>query len=305
MLWEGRKVRGREGARILSERQLEGLSRLAGRGVLCKVNAVVIPGVNDRHLPEVVREVRRRGAFLVNLLPLISAPEHGTHYGLTGQRGPTPEELERLQATCELDTKLMRHCRQCRADAVGKLGQDRFAEFTRARLPPGPVREAAELRAEHREAVERVRARAELARQAALARAAAAPQARRARVAVATKGGGQVDQHFGHATEFLIYEVGREGARLLGLRKVETYCQGGEGEDDALAATLRALEGCQAVLVARVGRCPSSQLEAAGMEPVTAFAFQPIEASCIAWWEGWAAKQATPALAPVAAAEVA
>ncbi len=87
----GRKVRGREAARILSERQLEGIAGLAAKGVLVKVNSVVIPGVNDRHLPEVARAVRGAGAFLVNLVPLISAPEHGTHYGRSGQRGPTAE----------------------------------------------------------------------------------------------------------------------------------------------------------------------------------------------------------------------
>lgn len=32
----------------------------------------MIPGVNDLHLAAVVREVRRRSAFLVNLMPLVS-----------------------------------------------------------------------------------------------------------------------------------------------------------------------------------------------------------------------------------------
>ena len=102
---------------------------------------MVIPGVNDAHLPDVVRAVRRAGAFVVNLVPLISAPEHGTHFGRTGQRGPTPEELERVQAACEIDARLMRHCRQCRADAVGRLSEDRFAEFTLAALPAAPVQD--------------------------------------------------------------------------------------------------------------------------------------------------------------------
>ena len=75
----GRKIRGREASRILSERQLEGIERLTAAGVLCKVNSVVIPGVNDRHLPEVSRTLRRLGVFLHNVMPLLSAPEHGTH----------------------------------------------------------------------------------------------------------------------------------------------------------------------------------------------------------------------------------
>jgi len=300
VLWEGKKVRGVEGARILSARQLEGISLLARRGVLVKVNAVVIPGVNDLHLPAVVREVRRRGAFLVNLLPLISAAEHGTHFGLTGQRGPTADELERVQRFCELDTRLMKHCRQCRADAVGRLGEDRFQEFTgtKAAEPPAPVRDAAEVRAERRAAVDRVRALQEEARVGALARLRAFPEALSARVAVATKGGGTVDQHFGHAREFLVYDVTREGAALAGVRKVEAYCQGGDGEDDVLHGVLRTLEGCQAVLVAKVGHCPKGQLDAAGIEPVTERAFEPIEAAVLGWFEGWAVR--TGRAAPVA-----
>jgi nitrogen fixation protein NifB len=307
ILRDGRKVRGREAARILSERQLEGVALLAARGVLVKVNSVVIPGVNDAHLPEVVRAVRGAGAFLVNLVPLISAPEHGTHYGKIGQRGPTGPELEAVQAACasgpqggpgeersaagtDLHARIMRHCRQCRADAVGRLGEDRFEDFTLARLRPGPARDARELRAERREKVERARAIAAGERDTALRRLAAAPAELSARVAVATKAGGLVDQHFGHAREFLVYDVSRAGARLVGRRATDRYCVGGEGEDDALAAALRALSDCRAVLVAKIGHCPRGQLAAAGIEPDTAHAFRPIEAAALAWFEEFAAR---------------
>lgn len=288
----GRRVRGREAARILSRRQLEGIARLASGGVLVKVNSVVIPGVNDAHLPATARAVREAGAFLVNLVPLLSAPEHGTHFGLTGQRGPTPEELEAVQAACEVDAKLMRHCRQCRADAVGRLGEDRFASFTLSRLPAGPVRDARELRADRREQIERARALAARERRAALLRVADVPRDLVARVAVATRSGGLVDQHFGHAREFLVYDVSRAGARLAGRRATGAYCVGGEGEDDALEVALRTLADCRAVLVARVGHCPKGRLAAAGIEPVTEQAFQPIEAAAIAWFEGFAARAA-------------
>lgn len=307
ILRDGRKVRGPEASRILSARQLEGISALAARGVLVKVNSVVIPGVNDAHLPDVTRAVRRAGAFLVNLVPLISAPEHGTHYGRIGQRGPTHAELEAVQAACEIDARLMRHCRQCRADAVGRLGEDRFEAYTLARLPPGPARDARELRAERREVVERARAVARREREAAVRRVAAAPATLRARVAVATRSGGLVDQHFGHAREFLVYDVSREGARLVGRRATAAYCTGGEGDDDALSGALRAVADCRAILVAKIGRCPEGQLAAAGVEPVTAHAFRPIEAAALAWFEGFAARAGRgPAPArEVPAAEVA
>jgi nitrogen fixation protein NifB len=289
-VWRGRKVRGLDAARLLSERQLEGIARLAERGVLCKVNSVVIPGVNDDHLPEVSRRVMALGAFTHNLMPLLSAPEHGTRYGETGQRGPTREELEAVQARCAGTARVMRHCRQCRADAVGMLGEDRNAEFALARLPPAPAQDASDVRAAHREAVGRVRARVDSARTEALARLAGVPARLSARVAVASRGRGLVDQHFGHAREFLVYEVSREGARLLGVRKVEGYCRGGDGEDDVLEGVLRALSDCRAVLVARVGTCPRGQLAAAGIEPVTDLAHEPVEVAALRWFERFAAQ---------------
>ncbi len=112
-----RRYEGVEAARILSERQLLGLEMLTERGILCKVNSVMIPGVNDHHLAEVNKAVKSRGAFLHNIMPLISAPEHGTVFGLNGTRGPTAQELKALQDSCEGEMNMMRHCRQCRADA--------------------------------------------------------------------------------------------------------------------------------------------------------------------------------------------
>ena len=85
---------------------------------------MMIPGINDEHLKEVNAEVRRRGAFLHNIMPLISDPAHGTHFGLTGQPGPAPSELKELQDGLSDGANLMKHCRQCRADAVGLLGED-------------------------------------------------------------------------------------------------------------------------------------------------------------------------------------
>ncbi|MFL5284678.1 MAG: NifB/NifX family molybdenum-iron cluster-binding protein, partial [Rhodopila sp.] len=59
-------------------------------------------------------------------------------------------------------------------------------------------------------------------------------------VAVATKGGGRINQHFGHATEFQVYEVSPAGITLVGHRKVGKYCQGGWGEDATLDSVLAA-----------------------------------------------------------------
>ncbi|MBK1734991.1 nitrogenase cofactor biosynthesis protein NifB [Halorhodospira abdelmalekii] len=119
-----RRIHGVAGAQLLIERQLAAVAALAERGVLVKINSVLIPEINAEHLPQVSRAVHQRGAFLHNIMPLIAEPEHGTHFGLTGERVPTTAELQAVQTQCAGDMAQMRHCRQCRADAIGFLGDD-------------------------------------------------------------------------------------------------------------------------------------------------------------------------------------
>ena len=123
VFWKNKRIMGREGAAILIEQQQKGLEMLTERGILVKVNSVMIPGVNDEHLVEVSKVVKAKGAFLHNVMPLIAEPEHGTFYGLMGQPSPSHDELQKLQDACAGDMNMMRHCRQCRADAVGLLGE--------------------------------------------------------------------------------------------------------------------------------------------------------------------------------------
>ncbi len=130
IFWNQHRIEGAEAAAILIEQQRKGLKMLVERGVLVKINSVVIPGVNDVHLRAVAQYVKAKGAFLHNLMPLIADAKHGTFFGVTGQRGPTREELRVLRDACAGDMNIMRHCRQCRADAVGLLGEDRCREFT-------------------------------------------------------------------------------------------------------------------------------------------------------------------------------
>ena len=285
ILWNGRKVRGAEASRILSERQMEGIALLRARGVLVKVNSVVIPGVNEGHLPDVARAVRGAGAFLVNLVPLLSAPEHGTHFGLSGpartRRRRARGGAARLRGGREAHAPLPPV--PGRRGGAARRGPVRVLHHGASSA--GPARDAGELRAERRAAIERVQAAAARERDAVLLRLAGKGGLRPARVAVATKSGGLVDQHFGHAKEFLVYDVAHDGVRLVGRRSTETYCAGGDGDDDALQGAVRALSDCQAVLVARIGRCPGGQLAAAGIEASQAHAHRPIEAALLEWLE--------------------
>jgi nitrogen fixation protein NifB len=287
----GRRWTGVEGARILLERQLEGLTELVAAGVLVKVNSVMIPGINDEHLVEVNAAVMARGVFLHNIMPLISDPSHGTHFGLTGQRGPTAAELQALQDKLAGDARLMRHCRQCRADAVGLLGEDLGQEFTTDRLPAAAQVDLEKRRA-YRQLVERERDDRRSQKEAALATLQAVGPEAPTLVAVCSKGGGRVNQHFGHATEFQVYEAARTGLRFIGTRRADRYCQGGDGEDDVLDATIAALSGVSLVLCAKIGRCPSRQLAAAGIRSSDGFALHYIETAIAGFFAAEAAAEA-------------
>jgi nitrogen fixation protein NifB len=315
IFFDHRRWTGIDAARILLEQQMRGLELLRERGILAKINSVLIPGINDRHLVEVNREVKARGAFLHNIMPLISAPEHGTVFGLRGQRGPSAAELKAVQDACDGGANLMRHCRQCRADAVGMLGEDRSDEFTLAQLDAMPeVEYDLAARRAYQQQVEAERAAQRAAKEAAFSpllatgaatAAVATPSAGavgtapallppiKVLVAVASKGGGRVNEHFGHASEFKVYEVGAQGATFIGHRRVDHYCQGGYGDDDEVLPTvIRALADCHAVLVSKIGRCPKDELAAAGIEPVEEHAFEFIEAALAAWFSGYAQRVA-------------
>jgi len=295
--WNNKRIHGRKAAKILIEQQQKGLEMLVARGILVKVNSVLIPGVNDEHLKEVSRVVKAKGAFLHNVMPLIAEAEHGTFYGVMGQRSPEPEELQDLQDACAGDMNMMRHCRQCRADAVGLLGEDRGDEFTLDKIEEmdidydaAMVKRAVIHAAIKEELDEKAAKKARLAGMSVPAAASgdAAKHHRPVLMAVATSGGGLINQHYGHAQEFLVYEASPAGVRFIGHRKVEQYCVGNDScgeKDSALSGGIRALKGCEAVLCSKIGFEPWSELEAAGIQPNGEHAMEPIEEAVMAVYQ--------------------
>ncbi|GGC00473.1 nitrogenase cofactor biosynthesis protein NifB [Marinobacterium zhoushanense] len=294
--WNNRRIHGKKGAQILIEQQQKGLEMLVAKGILVKVNSVMIPGVNDQHLKEVSRIVKQKGAFLHNVMPLIAEAEHGTFYGVMGQRGPSNEELMELQDECSGDMNMMRHCRQCRADAVGLLGEDRGDEFTMDKIEQmdidyeaAMVKRAVIHQGIAEELAEKEKKRAALAAvKVPSGPAAENKHFRPVLMAVATSGGGMINQHFGHATEFLIYEASSNGVRFISHRKVDQYCIGNDtcGEkESALSGSIRALAGCEVVLCSKIGFEPWGLLEEAGIQPNGEHAMEPIEEAVMSVYE--------------------
>ena len=83
------------------------------------------------------------------------------------------------------------------------------------------------------------------------------------RVAVASRDGLRVDQHFGQAEDFLVYEVNAIGPALLERRTVADHAR---GDEDPRQTILRMLADCPVLLVAKIGVTPQEMLAGAGIE---------------------------------------
>ena len=116
--YDGRKMSGIDAARILIGNQLAGVRMAAERGITVKINSVLIPGINESEVPLIAEKVKEMGAAVMNVLPLI--PQADFAHALP----PTAEQLADVRKRSERIIGQFKHCRQCRADAIGIIGQD-------------------------------------------------------------------------------------------------------------------------------------------------------------------------------------
>ncbi len=87
--------------------------------------------------------------------------------------------------------------------------------------------------------------------------------------AVATKNGRDIDRHFGHADRFAIFEVDGTEVRQIGERAVDRYCSADEDHPlrgHVLQDIADALEGCRAIVCARIGAAPREEMTRLGFE---------------------------------------
>ena len=110
--YQGTIYRGEEAAALLTTKQFSGIRKAIAAGFSLKVNTVLIPGVNDEHMPELARRLREAGVELMNIMPLIPS---GKMKDLTA---PTCDELMRARRDCEEILPQFHRCEQCRADVI-------------------------------------------------------------------------------------------------------------------------------------------------------------------------------------------
>jgi predicted Fe-Mo cluster-binding NifX family protein len=91
-------------------------------------------------------------------------------------------------------------------------------------------------------------------------------------IAVTSKTGTEIDQHFGHAEKFRIYKYRKGNPLQVSEVEVEKYCSFDPDHPfrhrqfDGIA---EALKDCKAVLTAMIGELPKQELEKLGFKVVS------------------------------------
>ncbi len=226
---DGRRVyRGVAGARLLLERQLESIRGLKERGIVVKINTILVPGVTLKSVEDVARTVAALGADTMNCMPLY--PVAGTPFGDLG----APDAFELASARAEAGRHLaqLAHCSRCRADAVGCIGEEHtpatLGRLAAARRPDPTAR---------------------------------TDGTGRPYVAAASMEGYLVNLHLGGADRFHVFEQTPAGARLREIRQAPS-AGGGARRWEAVAELL---SDCRALLVSQLGGSPRAVLDRAGL----------------------------------------
>jgi len=178
MRHEKRMYRGIEAAELLLKQQETSVKMLKARGILVKVNMVIVKGVNDHHAEAVAKQVKEWGADIFNAIPLVHVK--GTDFDETPVI--SGEEMSVIKAKVREILPLMGHCARCRADSAGLIGHDEDIQemLEKASLPVSDP---------------------------------AKPY-----VAVASMEGIFVNSHLGDAPEFMIYGLKNEQLELVAKR---------------------------------------------------------------------------------------
>jgi len=224
-------LRGAAAAELLLERQIDAIRRMKAHGMTVKINTIIMPGVNDEHIPEVAKTVAALGADIMNCMALVPVK------GAVFEDLPAPDGLmtSRARLTAGQHLPQMTHCARCRADAVGLINE----QMTPDQLDT-------------------------LNHFANTAPSEAAP---RPCVAVATQEGALVNQHLGEAGRFVIFEESTATPSGYAFKEIRPAPNQGTGSQrwQELADVLH---DCRAVLVTTAGPSPTGILNKNGIRVV-------------------------------------
>jgi nitrogen fixation protein NifB len=226
---EKKIYRGEAAAALLWQRQENAIRKLKALGITVKINSILIPGINDHHIPRVAETAAKLGVDILNCMPMAPVP------GSPFEAMPAPEVdlVAGTRQICAGFLPQMTHCARCRADAAGRISES-------------SLRGASELK----QWINRQRHHT--------------ADSRRPFVAAASYEGALVNQHLGEAERLMIYQQdpGREGGFELKEYRETPLRGSGDARWRELAGILH---DCRALLVVSAGPRPKTMLSAQGL----------------------------------------
>jgi nitrogen fixation protein NifB len=242
---DNKKTLGPElGARLLLERQLEAIKGLKDRGIIVKVNTIVLPGINDHHVEAIARQMATLKVDLFNCMAYF--PNEGAN--LSHLKEPSPMTMKKIQNAAKAHIPQMLHCKRCRADAVGRLD-----EATDTRLMDRLV----EIAAAPRQIPESLWKR----KKKAIEPRETEKSDDRPYVAVATQEGVLINQHLGEAQYLNIYDTRNENPVMIERRRLPKP----GGKDFRWFAVADTIKDCHQLLVSGIGTTPREILAQRGI----------------------------------------
>lgn len=228
--YDKRVRRADVGVKILMENQIEAIKGLKERGITVKVNSIIIPGINDKHIPAVAKEMAEMGVDILNCLPYYN--NEGSAFENIEE--PSKEMIASIRKEAGKYIKQMHHCTRCRADAVGMLGEAPSMEL---------MRKLQKCETLPREATKK-------------------PDKRRPHVAVASMEGVLVNQHLGEACQLFIYGKNNGSVSLVETRQTPEPGSGMRRWE----ALSNVISDCGTLLVNGIGDNPMQVLKTRGVD---------------------------------------
>jgi len=229
-----RPLRGEAAAELLITRQLDAVAELKARDIVVKVNSILIPGINDTHIPEIAKIVSALGVDIMNVMPLA----HVDEAEFSDITPPDGIMTARTRILAGEHLPQMSHCARCRADAVGLIHEP---------MTDGQFKS--------------------LSHYASLPDSGEVDLKTRPCVAVASMEGVLVNQHLGEAERVLVFQQDPANNSAYTLKEIRQTPPSGGG-DNRWVELAKTLHDCRAFLVMAAGPSPVRTLANEGIRVV-------------------------------------
>ncbi|MFA5902931.1 MAG: radical SAM protein [Desulfobacula sp.] len=228
----GKKSMGPEkGAKLLLEKQTAAVTGLKEKGIIVKVNTIVLPGINDHHVVEIAKKMADLKVDLLNCMPYY--PNSGSNFSFLLE--PSKKAMAKIQAGAGKHIPQMMHCRRCRADAAGMLDEEPDVMLLIN------LKECADIQKEIKPHI---------------------TTNKRPCIAVATREGILVNQHLGEAKQLTIYDMSSGKPEFMEQRTMPAP----GGMDFRWHSMAEQIKDCRLLLVNGIGEAPKKILTEKGFE---------------------------------------